>query len=96
MFGRTLEMVWGSKRFLTYYMITGFGAGLVQELTWYISLHNEIAQAVSAYGWEQTRMILNGIITIGASGCGSVGILLAFGMLFPNLPLYIMFIPIPI
>ena len=43
MFGRTLEMVWGSKRFLTYYMITGFGAGLVQELTWYISLHNEIA-----------------------------------------------------
>ena len=68
MFGRTLEMVWGSKRFLTYYMITGFGAGLVQELTWYISLHNEIAQAVSAYGWEQTRMILNGIITIGASG----------------------------
>ena len=95
MFGRTLEMVWGSKRFLTYYMITGFGAGLVQELTWYISLHNEIAQAVSAYGWEQTRMILNGIITIGASGA-VFGILLAFGMLFPNLPLYIMFIPIPI
>ena len=76
-------------------MITGFGAGLVQELTWYISLHNEIAQAVSAYGWEQTRMILNGIITIGASGA-VFGILLAFGMLFPNLPLYIMFIPIPI
>ena len=95
MFGRTLEMVWGSKRFLTYYMITGFGAGLVQELTWYISLHNEIAQAVSAYGWEQTRMILNGIITIGASGA-VFGILLAFGMLFPNLTLYIMFIPIPI
>lgn len=68
-------------------MITGFGAGLVQELTWYISLHNEIAQAVSAYGWEQTRMILNGIITIGASGA-VFGILLAFGMLFPNLPLY--------
>ena len=40
-------------------------------------------------------MILNGIITIGASGA-VFGILLAFGMLFPNLPLYIMFIPIPI
>ena len=95
MFGRTLEMVWGSKRFLTYYMITGFGAGLIQELTWYISFHNEIAQIVSVHGWEQTRMALNGIITIGASGA-VFGILLAFGMLFPNLPLYIMFIPIPV
>ena len=32
MFGRTLEQVMGSKRFLTYYMICGIGAGLVQEL----------------------------------------------------------------
>jgi membrane associated rhomboid family serine protease len=34
-------------------------------------------------------------VTIGASGA-IYGVLLAFGMLFPNLPLYIMFIPIPI
>ena len=27
MFGRTLEQVMGSKRFLTYYMICGIGAG---------------------------------------------------------------------
>lgn len=33
--------------------------------------------------------------TIGASG-SVFGILLAFGMIFPNIPLYIMFIPIPI
>lgn len=32
---------------------------------------------------------------LGASG-GVFGILLAFGMLFPNTPLYIMFLPIPI
>ena len=38
---------------------------------------------------------LNALLTIGASGC-VFGILLAFGMLFPNLPLYLMFIPIPI
>lgn len=31
MFGRTLEMVWGSKRFLTYYMITGFGTFSINE-----------------------------------------------------------------
>ena len=29
MFGRTLEQVMGPKRFLTYYMICGIGAGLV-------------------------------------------------------------------
>jgi membrane associated rhomboid family serine protease len=33
--------------------------------------------------------------TVGASGA-VFGILLAFGMLFPNAPLYIMFIPVPI
>ena len=38
---------------------------------------------------------LDNMITIGASG-GVFGILLAFGMLFPNLPLYLMFIPVPI
>ena len=29
MFGKTLENVWGGKRFLTYYMITGIGAAFV-------------------------------------------------------------------
>lgn len=38
---------------------------------------------------------LNQMLTIGASG-GVFGILLAFGMLFPNMPLYLMFIPVPI
>ena len=31
MFGRILEQVWGPKRFLTYYMLTGIGAGLLQQ-----------------------------------------------------------------
>ena len=30
MFGRTLEMVLGPKRFLTYYMVCGIGAALIQ------------------------------------------------------------------
>jgi membrane associated rhomboid family serine protease len=33
--------------------------------------------------------------TVGASGA-VYGVLLAFGMLFPNTPLFLMFIPIPI
>ena len=34
MFGRVLEMTWGPRRFLFYYLATGVGAALVQELTW--------------------------------------------------------------
>lgn len=32
MFGRTLEYVWGPKRFLVFYVVAGIGAGLVQEV----------------------------------------------------------------
>jgi len=38
---------------------------------------------------------LNVFVTIGASGA-VYGILLAFGMLFPNAPLYLFFIPVPV
>lgn len=31
MFGSALEMVWGPKRFLFYYLLCGVGAGLIQE-----------------------------------------------------------------
>ena len=36
MFGVVLERVWGTKRFLLFYFVTGIGAGLVQELVWAI------------------------------------------------------------
>ena len=95
MFGRTLEAVWGGKRFLFYYITTGMGAALVQEAAWYFELHSAISETVALYGWEQTSQQLNIFITVGASGA-AFGILLAFGMLFPNAPLFIIFIPIPI
>ncbi len=95
MFGRTLEQVWGSKRFLFYYITTGMGAGIIQELAWYVEFGGQITQIADAYGWEQASNALNGLVTIGASGA-VFGILLAFGMLFPNVPLYLMFIPVPI
>lgn len=55
-----------------------------------------IAQAL---GSEEGRAViaqnLNMFVTIGASGA-VYGILLAFGMIWPNRPLYLFFIPIPI
>ena len=100
MFGRALEYRWGSKRFLFYYMITGLGAGLIQEIVWAYELMPMLNQLPDSFvtptGISMSKAILmNQFITIGASGA-VFGILLAFGMLFPNAELYIMFIPIPV
>ena len=83
MFGGLLERYWGAKRYLLYYIVTGVGAGLVQQLVWYLNMTPEVLPYADY------------LITIGASGA-IFGLLLAIGMLFPNLPLYIMFVPIPV
>lgn len=57
---------------------------------------SEIDQALrTGMGMDVINQFLNALQTIGASG-SIFGILLAFGMLFPNAPMYIMFIPVPI
>ena len=43
MFGRVLEQVWGSKRFLVYYLLTGIGAGLMQELVQFAYYYIELS-----------------------------------------------------
>ena len=98
MFGNTLENVWGPNRFLLFYFVCGIGAGLVQELVQYIQY------VTTLQGYENVRIAANQIIpmseylnlltTVGASGA-VYGILLAFGLMFPNSTLYIYFaIPI--
>ena len=111
-FGKTLESVWGSKRFLIYYLATGLGAAFFLQLVNYIQFAPEIAALKAAYSVDIiNHALLNEILqpgsqfyeigrelirpTVGASGA-VYGVLLAFGMLFPNTPLYLMFIPIPI
>ena len=53
MFGRTLEQVWGSKRFRTYYMVTGIGAGLVREGGWGVQIREMVSQIGRASGRER-------------------------------------------
>ncbi len=105
MFGRTLEQVWGAKRFLTYYLVTGIGAGLIQELVWWYQISDFLSQDViqmnglafsqSLFATRQLEMFYNSFLTVGASGA-VFGILLAFGMTFPNARLFLLFIPYPI
>ncbi|HXU27277.1 MAG TPA: rhomboid family intramembrane serine protease [Bacteroidia bacterium] len=83
MFGGILENVWGPKRFLFYYIFTGLGAAVIQLFVYYLQY--------KGYSGEE----LNPLIVIGASG-SLFCLLLAFGMLFPNSELMMMFIPIPI
>ncbi len=137
MFGNILEQVWGPKRFLTYYMVTGIGAGIIHLLALYYEfriLDGRIAdfmlnpnpgdfdvlvsksfkgifnpqwlqqfvalwstmpgdsgmaqQAFEALGRLTGTMM--DIPTVGASGA-VFGILLAYGMLFPNSVIYLYF-----
>ena len=98
MFGRIMEVQWGSKRFLIFYLLCGIGAGLTQELCQFI--HYELVYAhyeVVALGNGITipmRQYLDQILTVGASG-SVYGILLGYGMTFPDNRL-IIFMPIPI
>ena len=121
MFGKILENVWGGKRFLTYYIITGLGAMILYSIVQQIQISlievkmtvEQIQQVSSQQGYDCYRELVEsgevylskyGIIgeemksllflyntpVVGASGA-VFGILLAFGMLFPNTLLYIYF-----
>ncbi len=101
MFGITLERVLGSQRYLFYYISCGIGAAVVQEIVWQLTWVDILAGWInSSYGsgineakdiimqahaMGQNIPVLNSLLTIGASGA-IYGVLLAFGMIFPNRP----------
>lgn len=126
MFGSALEQLWGSRRFLLYYVVTGIGAAVIQQLFWTFEFHtllNAMDNAISANSGsvllpyeselmkyfrftglkffdaaqvqEMKDMFLNAPITVGASG-SVFGLLLAFGWLFPEARLMMLFFPVPI
>lgn len=98
MFGRILEQVWGPKRFLFYYLVCGIGAGLIQEAVQYIHYESVLSAYDSVntgYAVIPMKEYLNMMTTVGASGA-IYAVLLAFGMLFPNQPMFIFPFPFPI
>ena len=98
MFGRIMEVQWGEKRFLTFYLLCGLGAALSQEICQFV--HYELAlasyDAVNVGGITvPMTAYLDTILTVGASGA-VYGILLGYGVTFPNNELFIIPIPVPI
>lgn len=142
MFGTVLEQVWGPKRFLIFYFVTGIGAALVHYVVFYFQV-SPVLGVISSYlanpdkdtfvqlvnsdalphikeltpGFNElagkfnslaiidpaqaTQLsinilalykveYLNAPVVVGASGA-IFGLLLAFGMLFPNSLIYIYF-----
>jgi membrane associated rhomboid family serine protease len=111
MFGGVLESVWGPKRFLIYYFVCGLGAAFTHETVIYFQYHklisiippeqlNEVFENGYRYVLKGSQAMsgLQSILitpTVGASGA-VFGILLAFGVLFPNTQLMLLLPPIPI
>jgi membrane associated rhomboid family serine protease len=132
MFGSVVENVWGGKRFLTFYILTGLGAAVAHYAIVFYQLNPEIsflnryihadtteqmtqmlneeagkytygrefydivrnnnlsASESISYASQMVTQLLNAPVIIGASGA-VYGVLLAYGMLFPNSLLYLFF-----
>jgi membrane associated rhomboid family serine protease len=143
MFGNAIENIWGPRKFLIYYLVTGIGAAITHYIVFYFQI-SPVLEAIDSYlnnpspeslniflnsGYfkitsvelqdnfnlfreqynqmlfsDPTRALqlsvdfvsqykidmLNAPVVIGASGA-VFGILLAFGMMFPNALIYVYF-----
>ena len=104
-FGPILEYSVGAKRFLNLYFICGIGAIILQWIVQAIQVHGitgglviahpELDSSYMAFGQaaQQLYNIYNTPI-VGASGA-IFGLLVAFAMLYPNMEMMILFLPIP-
>lgn len=102
MFGCIVERTWGPKKFLTYYIVCGVGAGLFQELAQFAQFYFIASEQLPHFTLAQTMKVANASAaglnlwtTVGASGA-VYGILLAFGMLYPEERIFIFPLPVPI
>ena len=119
MFGTAVEQIFGWKKFIVFYLLSGFGAALIQVAFLYFQFNSGLATLAES-GISPTEIVnvlsegkydkrwvsilgdnFNGFVgafnaaTVGASGA-IMGVLVAFGMLFPESKLMLIFLPIPI
>ena len=119
MFGTAVEQVFGERKFLIFYLLSGFGAALIM-LTYYYFQYSptEADILVSGISNEEIKQMLsNNSVTsditssqklmlqeiygifnstmVGASGA-LFGVLVAFGMLYPNSEVMLLLFPVPI
>ena len=120
MFGSSIESIFGSRRFLFFYLTCGLGAAIAQISFLYYSFYSNLDLLLNS-GYEQ-QTVLNllmerkyntswvnilgqeGLMSfntsflstmVGASGA-IMGVLVAFGMFFPESKLMLIFFPVPV
>jgi membrane associated rhomboid family serine protease len=81
MFGSQVERIWGGKKFLVFYLACGLGAAAFNFLVDYLKIQG----GADVYGIAAPM--------VGASGA-VFGVLAAFGMMFPNMVLQMLFPPV--
>ena len=105
MFGTQIENLWGPKRFLNYYLITGFGAAFLHYLIIHFQISglesyftsNQISEIVNSGAFSpssplfsKARMLYGLHHTPVVGASGAVfGLLLAYGMTYPNQIIYL-------
>jgi membrane associated rhomboid family serine protease len=82
MFGSQLALVWGTKRFLRFYLICGIGAGLLIATFPYLAVAMGIGSPAALV-----------IPTLGASGA-VYGVLLAYSLTWPDRTIMLIFPPV--
>ena len=106
MFGPILEYSIGPKRFLNLYFVCGIGAIAIQmavqafqvyNITGGITIsHPELESSFYQFGASAQKLYdVYYTPVVGASGA-IFGLLVAFGMLYPNMEMFLFFIPVPI
>lgn len=98
MFGSVLERVWGPKKYLLFYFVTGLGAAALHTgVEWLQCLHWEhivnTGAAADAIAANRSIQALCMTPTVGASGA-IYGLLLGYAMLFPDSRMTLLFPPI--
>ncbi|MDA0878809.1 MAG: rhomboid family intramembrane serine protease [Bacteroidetes bacterium] len=102
MFGTTVERVMGQRKFLFFYLSCGLGAVFLSFVVYYFQVMPHLTDLQNA-GFSDdliTKLMNLDIVRgdrsmVGASGA-IMGVLVAFGMLFPEHKLMLIFLPIPI
>lgn len=104
-FGTVLEYYMGAKKFVAFYFICGLGGIALQLVVQAIEVKAilgtfttaDIEATVNSLPLADARKLAGIYMSsmVGASGA-IFGLLIAFGMVYPNAELMIMFIPMPV
>jgi membrane associated rhomboid family serine protease len=93
-FGTVLERVWGTKKFLVFYFVTGLGAALIHTGVEWIQMQSWLSKAAEGSAAAMSAIhVLKMTPTVGASGA-IYGVLMGYAMLYPDSMLTLLFPPV--